>query len=319
MGITHLSGLEVAGIPTMGTGGLLPFTGNWWFVDPLNGSDGNTGAADNPFATLGQAQLKAVANNNDVVCLVSNASAALTSTLNWAKDKVHLIGIGAPTEIAGRARISSSGSTVFSPLVNVTAQGCMFLNLSTFYGFDNASTQICWAEAGQRNYYENVDFQGMGNATASAQSGSRDITIGAAGQGENTFVRCTFGLDTVARTAANANLEFLAGTPRNVFRSCRFIGLYTGTGASGGAMIKAAAGSIDRWQEFDNCTFIADTQSGGTALSQAVAITGAPGGLILLNNPTAAGVTAFETASSGKMYINGTSPTFATAGLSKNS
>src|SRR6185312_2873556 len=105
--------------------------------------------------------------------------------------------------------------------VNVTAQGCSFINIATFHGFANASAQICWAEAGGRNYYSNVQFFGMGDATAAAQAGSRSLTV--AGNGENIFVDCTIGLDTVLRaTNANASLEFLSGTPRNKFFDCVF-------------------------------------------------------------------------------------------------
>ena len=45
MGITHLSGLEVAGVPTMGMSGTPLFTGYWFFVDADQGNDGNSGAA----------------------------------------------------------------------------------------------------------------------------------------------------------------------------------------------------------------------------------------------------------------------------------
>ena len=37
MGTTHLSGLEVAGVPTQGVSGAPLFTGNWFFVDAING------------------------------------------------------------------------------------------------------------------------------------------------------------------------------------------------------------------------------------------------------------------------------------------
>jgi hypothetical protein len=56
MGITHLSGLEVAGVPTMGIGAL-PYTegATYYFVNGTTGSDGNSGEADSPLATVGRA------------------------------------------------------------------------------------------------------------------------------------------------------------------------------------------------------------------------------------------------------------------------
>lgn len=53
MGITHLSGLEVGGVPIFSGG--TPFGPNGstnLFVDPANGLAGNTGAFDNPLATI---------------------------------------------------------------------------------------------------------------------------------------------------------------------------------------------------------------------------------------------------------------------------
>src|SRR6185312_16751781 len=118
---TNLSSLQVAGVPTMGTGGLLPFTGRYFFVDAARGSDGNTGQADNPFATLGQAYASCTAGHNDVVFLIGTAS--LTGSLTWAKNNTHLIGLCAPVRNGKTSLITSSGTTPFSYLVNVTATG----------------------------------------------------------------------------------------------------------------------------------------------------------------------------------------------------
>ena len=315
MGTTHFSSLQVGGVPTMGTGGLLPYTGNWWFVDSLNGSDGNQGSAQFPFSTLAQAQLAAAANNNDVICFNSNGILRLASTLNWNKDKVHLIGIGAATEIASRCRIAPvATAAAFTPLVNVTAQGCTFMNFQAYSGFSTGmAAQICWAEAGQRNSYSNVQFSGMNDAASANSTTSRAITIGGAGQGENTFRNCTFGDDTIARTAANSTLQFLGNSPRNVFRDCRFIAYLTGSG-SGAFHILAANAGLDRWAEFDNCTFMSSVQSGGSsAMANCCSMT-TPGGLVLLNSPAGAGITAWDSGS-GFVYVTGSAPVFATAGI----
>ena len=62
-------------------------------------------------------------------------------------------------------------------------------------------------DSGGRNFYSNVNFGGMGDAASAADAGSRSIKITS---GENTFDNCSFGLDTVARSAANANIELYA-------------------------------------------------------------------------------------------------------------
>lgn len=302
----HPNGVSSFGIPVLGAGPLPPFRGNYWFVDETNGSDGNTGGADAPFKTLAQAQLAAVANNNDVVFLTGTAH--VTATVAWAKDWVHLIGLAAPGNNK-RARISQTGSTVFTPLVNVTGQGCMFANLATFHGFGNASAQICWTDAGGRNFYGNVQFLGMGNATAAAQTGGRSLLISGS-TGENVFEDCVIGLDTVVRSAANASLEFTGGSPRNVFRNCVF---QADASAATALHLTIGVGGIDRYALFDRCTFLNSIDSGGTAMTVGAVVNAAAGGSVLLQDCSSLGATVFATA--GPIYVTGAVPTGNTTGL----
>lgn len=306
MPTTNFGPLASMGVPTLGVGGLLPFTGNYWFVNEATGSDGNTGAGDNPFATLAHALLKCVAGNNDVVLLTGTNH--ISATLNWNKNNTHLIGLSAPSD-NDRSRISQTGSAVFTPLVNVTAQGCIFLNLGTFHGFADASTQICWQEAGGRNYYGNVQFLGGGNATAAAQAGMRSLTV--AGGGENLFENCTIGLDTVVRaTNANASLEFLSGTPRNTFRDCTF---QADVSVAGDVHVTVGAGGIDRYVLFDRCAFINAVESGSTTMSAAITANAGAGGAVLLREPISLGATAIAT--TGPVYLTGNVPVATTSGI----
>lgn len=310
--MTDLSSLNVAGVPTMGMGGLLPFTGQAFFVNASTGSDGNDGSAATPFATLGQAQTKAVANRNDMVFVTGTIS--LTSTLAWAKDRVHLIGLTSPSNNP-RARLSASG-TVFTPMVNVTAQGCIFANLGTFYGFADASAQVCWLDAGQRNYYKSVSFQGMGATLAAAHVGGRSLVVGAAGQGEHVFEQCVIGLDTITRSAANASLEFLAGSPRNTFRRCVFPAL---TSSATAVHVTIGADGIDRWVLFEDCSFINCVKSGGTGMTVAMTVNAAAGGLILLQHSTSVGATKWGDAGGlAQSYVDGGAPVAATSNLGIN-
>lgn len=336
MGITHLSGLEVAGVPTMGIGGAPFFTGNWYFVDPLFGSDGNSGAADSPFATIYRAYAGMIANNNDVCVIVGSGDtsgtarlstalaqtivpSATTGTVTWAKNACHLVGMAAPTGMGTRARFAPPTGTYTAAtfgnsgnFFNVTAQGCYFGNFSMFNGFStgSSSNQIAWIENGGRNYYDSVDFGGFGDAASAGSTTASALSIQAGG--ENTFVNCNLGVDTVQRTAANATLAFATGTARNTFRRCRFIADLSG-GATAANHVAAPAGALDRWQEFTDCIFISDVASGGSAMAQCFNVA-STGGLILVNNCASAGVTAWETSSSGYVYVTGAVPTFATSG-----
>lgn len=291
-----LAGSVSAQTTTAAIAGLGLALGNAYFVNETTGSDSNVGSRAAPFATLTAALAAATANHGDVIYL--EGTVHVTATVAWNKNGVSLIGTLAPSD-NDRARISSSGSTVFSPLVNVTGVGCSFINVGTFHGFNDASAQVCWAEAGGRNFYSNVQFLGMGDATAAAQAGSRSLTV--AGSGENLFVGCTIGLDTVTRaTNANASLEFLAGTARNTFRSCIFQALVSDASDT---HVTVAAGGMDRYALFDDCTFINCVDSTATAMSAAITNAGgSPSGSILLNDCIFLGATAVAT--TGAVYVN---------------
>lgn len=344
MGTTHLSGLEVAGVPTMGIAGAPLFTGNWYFVDYVNGNDANTGAADSPLKTLYVAHSKCTSGHNDVVVIVGNGSitgtqvlsvanaqvadsTATTGTLNWTKDATHLIGMTAPTNVSQRARIAPPSTTYTQAtfgsgnLVVVTGSGCFFSNFSLFHGFSTGGTnQICWTDQGQRNAYSNVDFGGMGDAASAADAGSRSLVIGSGGNGEHTFYRCTVGLDTVARGAANASLEFTGATPRNSFIECLFPLDASNAGAL--SILGTGAGCMDRYQMFDRCKFINAMSSGATAQTVIASLTNAaPGGLMLMDNCTFIGNSSTnwgDTNALANMYVNGGSPTAATNGNAVN-
>lgn len=341
MGTTHLSGLDVAGVPTMGMNGLPLTTGNVFFVSAASGNDANTGAADSPLATVYVAYSKCVAGNNDVVVIVGNGSTtatqrlsvanaqiadstATTGTLTWAKNATHLVGMTAPTQVSQRARFApptgvytqaTFGSGNF---VVVTAQGCIFSNFSLFNGFSTGgNSQICWTDSGGRNYYNNVDFGGAADAASAQSTSSRSLLITGT-TGENTFVNCEFGLDTVTRTVANATVEFAGGTPRNTFVGCNFP-FQTSASTPLGIIVALAAG-IDRWQKFDRCTFINNVQSTSTTMAGLSTLPASAGGLILMKDCTLVGVTEYGTDATtrGQIYIDGGTVTAATSGIAVN-
>lgn len=284
-----------------------PFTGNVFFVNESTGSDGNTGGMFDQLATLTQALALCTDGNNDVIFLTGTVHT--TATLTWSKSKTHLIGLAPDLKSQARARISQTGSTVFTPLVSVTGSECIFRNIGTFHGFANASTQICWADSGGRNEYTRCLFGGMGNATAAAQTGSRSLTL-SGGTGENTFTDCQIGIDTVTRSAANASLEFLSASPRNTFLRCTFPCL---TSAAGALWVTVGSGGMDRWALFNECAFINAVESGSTTLTAGMIANASAGGAILLQNPVALGATAIAT--TGPVYIVGNVPVATTSGI----
>lgn len=308
MGTTHLSGLEVAGVPTMGMSGLPLTIGKVFFCDYVNGSDGNSGSADYPLKTLYGAQFKMTAGNNDVAVIVGNGGtsatqrlslanaqvltpAATAGTLVWAKAACHIVGMTAPTMVAARARIAPPSGTYTQAtfgsgnFISVTASGCYFANFSVFCGFSTGGlNQIAWTDSGGRNCYSNVNIGGIGDAAAGADTGARNLLITGT-TGENTFIGCTIGLDTVDRSVANASLEFAAGTPRNTFENCVFPMRATNAGVL--SILGTGAACMDRYQIFNRCRFINAMGSGATAQTVIASMTNAaPGGLMFFDQCT---------------------------------
>lgn len=319
MGITHLSGLEVAGVPTMGMGGAPFFTGAWYFVDATYGSDGNTGAADSPLQTIPAAYAKCVEGQNDVVVLVQSPTTAapttgtfrLSAQLAWAKSATHMIGMTAPTMIGQRARIStaSGATTNIADLISISAQGCYFGNFSIFQGVGQAATaeQLCQI-TGQRNYFYNVAFQGMGSANGAGVATSYCIYLN--GGSENTFDNCQIGVDTQSRSAANANVKLRSAATRNIFRDCLFPVYATATTPV--IFDAAASGSIDRFVWVKNCLI---TNFGTSALAAVVGFHASQGGFVLVDNCSAAGCTDWTATDTSTVKIAGPVPNGDTSGM----
>lgn len=302
------------GMPLYGIAGLPPFTGNTYWVNETIGSDGNTGGPTDPLATLSQAHSLCTSGNNDVVLVTGTIHTTATTT--WSKSKTHLIGLAPQLSSQARARISQTGSTLFTPLVNVTGSECIFKNVGSFHGFASASAQICWQDSGGRNQYSNCLFGGMGNATAAAQAGGRSLVV-TGSTGENTFTDCQIGLDTITRSAANASLELAAATPRNVFKNCIFPAL---TSSATSLFVKtAAAAAIDRFTWFQDCIFANAIQSTSTQMTVGFSMAASAGGMVIVQRCTSVGATKWgDTAALAQMYVDGGPPTAATTGLGVN-
>lgn len=327
MGITHLSGLQVAGVPTMGMGGGIPmFTGTWYFVDAVYGSDGNVGTADSPLATIARAYELCKDGRNDVVVLVghpttSDADAGthrLSSQLLWAKSATHMIGMCAPTMVGQRARISTAvgATTNIADLLKVTGHGCYFGNFSIFQGVGQSGTdeQLCQI-TGKYNYFENVAFQGMGSSTGAGRAGSYVLYIN--GGTDNTFINCQIGVDTVARTAANSSVRMRGGAARNVFINCVFP-LYA-TANSPLFVDTNASGAVDRFNVFKNCFFNnAVNNTSGTAITAVAAYNSAQGGTTVFDNCTVVGANDWTGTDTGTVRIAGPVPNGDTSGMAVN-
>jgi hypothetical protein len=289
------------GMPLYGIQGILPpFTGNSFWVDATNGSDGNTGGPQDPFATLTQALTKATAGNNDVIYL--NGTYSPTATLAWSKSNVHLVGLGQGNYSPALISVASAAATAgaFSPLVNVTGSGCIFYNISALSGINQAATQVCWAEAGGSNTYINCNFSQVGHATAAAQAGCRALTLASK---NNTFRDCVIGGDAIIRaTGTNFSVSLLDGAGSSLFRGCIFPA-YTSVAAN--TFVTTSSTALSGYFIFDACSFINDVNNtSGTTMTVAMtAATASKSTLLLTPSTTVVGVTTVV-ASGGAIWVS---------------
>lgn len=311
-GLYQFGGVPVGGVFTNGR----PI-----FVKPYSGLDGNDGLSPTyAVKTLTRALALATAGKNDVVYLIaeSNTAASTTdyqsATLDWNKDLVHLVGIGAPSMVSQRSRIAqTSTATGLTSLVTVSADGCIFKNISIFQGVDDATSLIACKVTGTRNYFENVHFAGIGNATQSA-SGCASLSLD--GAQENVFKNCVIGVDTVDTDADGVNLLCDTAATRNMFDDCLFQLYITATGACHVKIADATA--IDRWLWFRNCQFMSESTNKTVDMAEVFNVpAGISQGKIVLQNCSAmddGGAPVWTAGTEGIIWANMVAPAASAAG-----
>jgi len=263
-----------------------PQVGNVWYVDGLNGLDTNPGnAANQAFKTLYAAHNAATDNNYDQIIVVPTGTGSGTGTTEetygrwtFSKNLVTVIGAPAPSRISQRSRIlwSTAGqSTTTLPLLTISGNGNSFVNLQFATFVDN---NVLVKLTGDRNFFSNIHFAGIGDATAGDDADAKSLWL--ADGDENFFSDCVIGLDTVARSTTNTELQVDAGSQRNQFEDCLVICFADN---SGHFFVKLPdSGSIDRWVIFKRCGFINPTDSTATAMTDAMSVHATPGGSVFL-------------------------------------
>jgi len=307
---------------------LLGPQGDVFFVSPYRtasatsgiGNDGNPGTFNKPMKTISAAYERCTSGHGDIIYVMANSNASadvtddLSATLTWSKDAVHLIGLTAPVMVSQRARVNQlSTATGVSPMLNVTGNGCVFSNLQFFQGVNDATSLVNVQVTGQRNYFDNVHFAGVGNATMSA-AGCCSLKLN--GGAENVFRRCVIGLDTATMDADGRNLICDTDATRNLFEDCLFQAFISATGA---AHVEIAdTTGIDRWLWFKNCQFISESVNKTIDMAEVFVIpAGISQGKIVLQNCSTlddGGAPVWTAGTEGIIWANMVAPAAAAAG-----
>jgi hypothetical protein len=295
-------------VPTIGTGPGI------FFVNGDYGSDGNPGRTPTaPLKNLDTAYNMCYGDANEIIYVLGGNSAVSFSSkiasagagLVWAKNNTHLLGLCSPGSSGLRSRITEGPSTnYFTPLLTVSANGCLFQNIEFFNSGAHATeAAVCVSVTGSYNTFQNCQISGGGNTTNATNAAMRSLLI-TGPSGENTFQHCYIGLTTIARNTTSAEIEIKGGSPRNWFEDCT-IASYTSSATT--LLVLVDADGIDRHLVFKNCLFInPGTASGGTIMSQALDINATPGGVVMCHNCLSGGAsvsfTKLQTTASGPVF-----------------
>ncbi len=281
----------------------LPYVGNVIYVDPTAGSDtANSGTSQNDaLKTVVAAEDKTVSGKHDVVIIAPTGGSgrtAETSQLVWDKRFTHLIGSAAPTYINPRAGIGF-GSGVSTPSMTISNNGCIFRNI-TIAQFNDVESNVMVKVTGNENYFGGVHFAGTGNALTGDDAAASCVTLSAAE--ENLFEGCTFGLDTVVRTAANASLRLEGLSKRNAFHDCLWI---SAIDASAPFHVLAATQGVERWAWFKRCTFInADISGGVSTMTDVLSLVTGQNDLVYFDHCSQFGASGWTSAVT-EVYLSG--------------
>ena len=257
----------LGGVPALAG---IPFgpKSKYYFVDPVNGSDSNAGTSlAAPKKSLQAAEELCVANQHDTVFFIAGATADNpTAAITWDKDYTHLIGIGSPLPGLGqRCRVVMLAATVATPVITISASGCIFKNLQFNQEKATGAASGVAIVTGSRNYFENVFFMAPTSATLASYS------LKVSGS-ENVFYRCTVGQYTNFRSEASYGLWLFGASTclRNKFVQCEFLSWQGGAGSAHAHIYVDSAVAVVPWVIwFENCFFGAN-YSGGTIQTQAI-------------------------------------------------
>lgn len=278
---------------------------NVYIVDPVNGSDSNPGTTfQQPLATIAAAYALCTTNQNDVVLVVGGPTQnAPAAAIDWAKSYTHLVGLSADLPGVGqRTRLVGTAAVDSAYIVDFQGNGCIVRNIQFFQGNDAASDSGAVIVSGSRNHFVNCFFAGMGHATAAARAGSYSLKITGA---ENTFERCTVGLASMLRAAANAELWLTGECNRNKFVDCEIVSWSV---TAGKFLVKLDASAVPYTLVFRECIFNnlnSNNGASGTVLTDAISDAATPFHQIILHNCTGVGFTGWGNVVT---YIYGAGP-----------
>ena len=268
------------------------------FVDPVNGSDGNSGLSiSNAKKSFGAGYAMITSAKNEAMILVPGASGfTLTAVVDWTKSASHLIGLS-PGRMNNRCKLTTSTATAMTPLLTVSGANNTFYNVMISQEGSHATNNaVPLYVTGHRNYFENVHTRNIG-ALAVVDNSHRSLKLGTIY--DTYFKNCQFGETSYdAVTAASTVIEF-AGTDggKYLFEDCLILGA-----GSANATFFTMGANVGGFTLFKRCLFHNSTISTLDAMTQAFSISGTGNDGVFLMDCLVSGAAAFESADSGVLF-----------------
>lgn len=229
MSLTNFpNGLSSFGIPL--PGGSIPMMfGTTFFVDYTNGRDaaprGWGVSMAKAYKTLSAAYAACNGGKNERILINGVDHVQESAMITWAKNKIHVFGLGPFGVIDPRPEIQLSAvanTEDNAATMKVTGYGNSFTNITIFNSGTHGNSVTALWDAGENNVYTNCQFAkgtDLNVATVSDVEGRGDST---------TWRHCKFGIDWVVQSAARPTL-WIKGTgagarmKHNFFEDCYFV------------------------------------------------------------------------------------------------
>lgn len=269
-----------------------------WYVDPVNGSDGNTGKSiTHAKKTFGAGYALLTTARNEALILVPGSSGCtLTAIVDWSKAASHLIGLS-PGRMNNRCRLTTSTATAMTPLLTVSGANNTFQNVMISQEGSHATNNaVPLYVTGHRNYFENVHTRNIG-ALAVVDNSHRSLKLGSIY--DTMFKNCQFGETSYdAVTATSTVIEF-AGTDggKYLFEDCIILGA-----GSANATFFTMGANVGGFTMFKRCFFHNSTLSTLDAMTQAFSINGNGNDGVFLIDCLVSGAATYETTASNVLF-----------------
>src|SRR3990167_1419526 len=198
----------------------------------------------NVFTTLNAAYAAATTNRNDVIFLSGNTTHALSSGLEWTKNRIHVIGLdGGDRLVQQGSKVQTATAETDAYVIKNTGVRNTFRNVKFIQAGTDATALHVLEEGGEGNLYVNTSFT-FGVASNLDLTTAIEVVMGG---DSDTFINCQFGVDTLLTSAARSVMlidQVTSGQEckSNVFKDCTW--LIFSSDADALMISMAAAGDI---------------------------------------------------------------------------